>query len=84
MLNFLALCLAFQAAAYALESPACPVNHDSSVVTDEDWAMKYLGIPSAACPQVSESPINLDSALVTGVGDGNLVKYLGIPFAQAP
>ena len=80
MLNFLPLCLAFRAVAFGF--PACPsINNDSpALVTDEDRAMKYLGIPSVEDP----TGINLDSALVTGVQDGNLTKYLGIPFAQAP
>ena len=49
--------------------------------------MKYLGISPAAYAQLPESsPINLDSALVTGAVDGTLIKYLGIPSVhwQAP
>ena len=87
MLNFLASFLAFQAAAYALEPfPACPVHPNSQVIADYgDGTMKYLGISPAAYAQLPESsPVKLDSALVTGVVDGTLIKYLGIPFAQAP
>jgi hypothetical protein len=89
MLNFLVSFLAFQAAAYAIEPfPACPVHPNSQVVTDYgDGTMKYLDFSPAASSyaQLPESsPVNLDSALVTGVVDGTLIKYLGIPFAQAP
>ena len=87
MLNFLASFLAFQAAAHApAPFPACPVNSDSQVVVDHgDGSMKYLGISPAAYAKLPKSsPVNLDSALVTGVVDETLTKYLGIPFAQAP
>ena len=89
MFNFLASFLAFRAAACALGPfPLCPINPDSQVVTDHgDGTMKYLGLSSspAAYAQLPESsPVELDSALVTGIVDGTLVKYLGIPFAQAP
>ena len=87
MLNFLESFLAFQAAACALASfPACPVTPDSRVVVDHgDEPMKYLGVSPATYVQLDEpSPVNLDSALVTGVVDGTLIKYLGIPFAEAP
>ena len=87
MLNFFEYFLAFQAAACALAPfPACPVNPDSRVVVDHgDGTMKYLGISPADYVQLDEpSPVNLDSALVTGVVDETLIKYLGIPFAQAP
>ena len=87
MLKILAYFLAFQAAAYALAPfPACPVNPDSQVVVDHgDGSMKYLGISPAPYTQLlKSSPVNLDSALVTGVVDETLIKYLGIPFAQAP
>ena len=87
MLNFLASFLAFQAAAYALKPfPERPVHPDSQVVIDYgDGTMKYLGISPAAYAQLPKSsPVYLDSAMITGVVDGNLIEYLGIPFAQAP
>jgi len=47
----------------------------------------FLGLAlvgSVVAAPLAAPTVQLDSATVTGVNDGGVSKYLGIPFAQPP